>query len=214
MIDATVVMVDPSTVAEEEVVPGESRPLRAVLRAGGEELGRAHRPPAGDAALGARRPGPARAVRERDGGRDPERPAVRAGRGARTASCSSSTPPRTTSCAASATTSRRPLTSIRAYAEQLERRPAGPPPRDHRRAVRAAVADGPPAADRHPARVGRAPAAQRGRRRWRTRVRKAWEALGVDDVPFDARRRARPAGSPSPTPTSSTRSCGRSSTTP
>ncbi|HEV8697939.1 MAG TPA: ATP-binding protein [Candidatus Limnocylindrales bacterium] len=39
LIDATVVMGDPSTVDEEEVVPGVSRPLRAVLRAGGEDLG-------------------------------------------------------------------------------------------------------------------------------------------------------------------------------
>jgi hypothetical protein len=39
LIDATVVMGDPSIVAEEEVVPGVSRPLRAVMRAGGEDLG-------------------------------------------------------------------------------------------------------------------------------------------------------------------------------
>ncbi|MFP5343928.1 MAG: ATP-binding protein [Candidatus Limnocylindria bacterium] len=39
LIDATVVMGDPRQVEEEEVVPGVSRPLRAILRAGGEELG-------------------------------------------------------------------------------------------------------------------------------------------------------------------------------
>ena len=39
LIDATVVMGDPSIVEEEEVVPGVSRPLRAVMRAGGEDLG-------------------------------------------------------------------------------------------------------------------------------------------------------------------------------
>ncbi len=39
LIDATVVMGDPSSVDEEEVVPGVSRPLRAVLRAGGQDLG-------------------------------------------------------------------------------------------------------------------------------------------------------------------------------
>ncbi len=39
LIDATVVMGDPALVAEEDVVPGVSRPLRAVLRAGGEDLG-------------------------------------------------------------------------------------------------------------------------------------------------------------------------------
>jgi signal transduction histidine kinase/HAMP domain-containing protein len=39
LIDATVVLGDPAQVEEEEVVPGVSRPLRAVLRAGGEDLG-------------------------------------------------------------------------------------------------------------------------------------------------------------------------------
>jgi signal transduction histidine kinase len=39
LIDAVVVMDDPATVPEEEVVPGVSRPLRAVLRAGGQDLG-------------------------------------------------------------------------------------------------------------------------------------------------------------------------------
>ena len=39
LIDAVVVMGDPAGVGQEEVVPGVSRPLRAVLRAGGEDLG-------------------------------------------------------------------------------------------------------------------------------------------------------------------------------
>ena len=39
LIDATVVLGDPATVDEEEVVPGVSRPLRAILRAGGEDVG-------------------------------------------------------------------------------------------------------------------------------------------------------------------------------
>ena len=39
LIDATVVLGDPNSVDQEEVVPGVSRPLRAVLRAGGEDLG-------------------------------------------------------------------------------------------------------------------------------------------------------------------------------
>ena len=39
LIDATVVMGDPSIVEEEEVVPGVSRPLRAVMRAGGQDIG-------------------------------------------------------------------------------------------------------------------------------------------------------------------------------
>ncbi len=39
LIDATVVMGDPAIMDEEEVVPGVSRPLRAVMRAGGGDLG-------------------------------------------------------------------------------------------------------------------------------------------------------------------------------
>ncbi len=39
LIDATVVVGDPSIVEEEEVVPGVSRPLRAVMRAGGTDIG-------------------------------------------------------------------------------------------------------------------------------------------------------------------------------
>lgn len=39
LIDAVVVMGDPTRVEQEDVVPGVSRPLRAVLRAGGEDLG-------------------------------------------------------------------------------------------------------------------------------------------------------------------------------
>jgi len=39
LIDATVVMGDPAGILEEEVVPGVSRPLRASMRAGGEDLG-------------------------------------------------------------------------------------------------------------------------------------------------------------------------------
>ena len=39
LIDATVVVGDPSAVEEEEVVPGVSRPLRAVMRAGGTDIG-------------------------------------------------------------------------------------------------------------------------------------------------------------------------------
>ncbi|MEX1173544.1 MAG: ATP-binding protein, partial [Chloroflexota bacterium] len=39
LIDAVVIMGDPANMEEEEVVPGVSRPLRAVLRAGGEDMG-------------------------------------------------------------------------------------------------------------------------------------------------------------------------------
>lgn len=39
LIDATVVMGPPAAVDPEEVVPGVSRPLRAILRAGGQDIG-------------------------------------------------------------------------------------------------------------------------------------------------------------------------------
>jgi signal transduction histidine kinase/HAMP domain-containing protein len=39
LIDATVVLGPPSAVPEEEVVPGETRPLRAVMRIGDDEVG-------------------------------------------------------------------------------------------------------------------------------------------------------------------------------
>ena len=80
MIDARVLLVDPETVPAEERVPGEALPVRAALRAGDERLGAARRPPARHPGLGSGRPGPPGAVRQRDRGRGPERPAVRAGR--------------------------------------------------------------------------------------------------------------------------------------
>ena len=39
LIDAVVIMGDPGTIGLEEVVPGVSRPLRAVMRAGGADIG-------------------------------------------------------------------------------------------------------------------------------------------------------------------------------
>jgi signal transduction histidine kinase len=39
MIDNLILLVDPSTIAEEEFVPGDPRPIRAELRAGDERLG-------------------------------------------------------------------------------------------------------------------------------------------------------------------------------
>ena len=92
-------------------------------------------------------------------------------------------------------------------------RRAGPAPRDHHRAGRPAVADGPPAADGEPDRVGRAAAPGRGRLAGRARAaglggarRRATSPFALDDESA--------AGSRSPTATSSTRCCGRSSTTP
>jgi signal transduction histidine kinase len=39
MIDSTILLVDPGTVGEEETIPGDPRPVRAELRAGDERLG-------------------------------------------------------------------------------------------------------------------------------------------------------------------------------
>ena len=55
-----------------------------------------------------------------------------------------------------------PLTSIRAYADQLRTDGPRPAARDHRRAGRPALADGPPAPHRHPSRVGGPPTHRRG----------------------------------------------------
>ena len=178
-----------------------SRPLRAVLRAGGDGHRRAHRPAAGDAPLGAGGPGPAGAVRQRDGRGHPQRPAVRDGRDAE--------PP--------AARARRGQGRLPARREPqppdaadehprlrraAERGGARPAAGDHRRAGGAAVADGPPAADRDPPGVGRPEAPKSEVVSLSTRARKAWEALGVDDVPFAledgaerlaGRRRHRPA---------------------
>ena len=57
-----------------------------------------------------------------------------------------------------------PLTSIRALRRPARARPARPAARDHHRAVRAAVAHGPAAPDRHPAGVGDLPPTTRRRR--------------------------------------------------
>ncbi len=106
-----------------------------------------------------------------------------------------------------------PLTSIRAYAEQLEiDRP------DQRLGIiaeqsRAAVADGPPAADRDPARVGRASPALRGGRPGHP----GSQGLGGarrDRRAVHASTTEPRAGWRWPMPTSSTRSSGRCSTTP
>ena len=107
LIDATVVLGDPSSVDEEEVVPGVSRPLRAVLRAGGDATSACSSAgcPRRDAGSG-----PTRTCSSCSRARWPPRSATPSSSPpsrTRTSSCSSSTRPRTTSCAASATTSRR-----------------------------------------------------------------------------------------------------------
>ena len=80
MIDARIVLGDPTMVPVEEDIPGEARPVRAVLALPDERVGVlvGHLP--ATRTLGRRRPGPAGAVRERGRGRDPEHRAVRPGR--------------------------------------------------------------------------------------------------------------------------------------
>ena len=92
LIDCRLRLGDPGVVPVEESIPGDPRPVRAEVRAGGETLGvlTGHLPATRD--LGARRPGPARPVRQRGRrgpaqrravrpDREPERPAARARRG-------------------------------------------------------------------------------------------------------------------------------------
>ena len=162
LIDAVVIMGDPGTIGHEDVVPGVSRPLRAVMRAGGADIGvligrlpatRRWEPADQDlfelfasamaaairnAQLFAMVESQNRQLLELDAAKDDFLRGV-------------------------SHNLQTPLTSIRAYAEQLDaigtRSSAG----DHRRAIGTAVPDGPPAAHRDPPRVGRAPAAQRGR---------------------------------------------------
>ena len=162
LIDATVLVGDPSIVEEEEVVPGVSRPLRAVMRAGGTDIGvligrlpATRRWEAADqdllelfanamaaairnAQLFATVESQNRQLLELDAAKDDFLRGV-------------------------SHNLQTPLTSIRAYAEQLGDAQRRPQARDHRGAGRAAVADGAPAADGHPPGVRRAEAAKRGR---------------------------------------------------
>ena len=196
----------------EEDIPGESRPIRAVLRAGDERSG----------VLVGRLPATRRW----------EPP---------TRTCSSCTPARspwrsgTPSCSTRSSAQNAAARRARRGEGRLPaghqpqppdaadehprlrraagRGAAGPPARDHRRAVRPAVPDGPPAADGVAARVGRA--ASRRPRCCRSRPGSAGPGMR------SARRRRRStstttprAGSRSPIRTSSTRSSGRCSTMP
>ena len=141
--------------------------------------------------LGARRPGPARAVRERDRGRDPQRPAVRAGRGPERASSLELDAAKDDFLRGVSHNLQTPLTSIRAYADQLATRPP-----DRRLEIIAEQADRLSRMVRQlltvtPARVRRAAAAERGRVALAPRVRRTWEALGVE-----RRRRSRSTTGP------------------
>ena len=213
LIDATVVVGDPSIVDEEEVVPGVSRPLRAVMRAGGTDIGvligrlpatRRWEPADQDllelfanemaaairnAQLFATVESQNRQLLELDAAKDDFLRGV-------------------------SHNLQTPLTSIRAYAEQLsEAGPAGSTAGDHRGAVRAAVADGPPAADGDPPGVRRAQAADRGRVAGHARAQGVGGA-GRRRRALRARRWGRGLAGRRRRRTSSTRSCGPCWTTP
>ncbi len=151
------------SVEEEEVVPGVSRPLRAVLRAGGEDLG----------VLIGRLPATRRWERA-----DQDllelfasemAAAIRNAQLFATVEIAEPAAPRARRRQGRLPARRQPQPADAADEHPGLRRAArrgrpGSPPRDHRRAVGAPVADGPPAPDRHPPGVRRAPATQRGRR--------------------------------------------------
>ena len=212
LIDARVLLVDPSSIATKVPVPGDPRPIRSELRTGRRGPRRAVRPAARDAAVGARRTRTCSSCSRASRGRDPQRPAVRAGGGAER-------PARELDAAkdeflrgVSATTCRRRC-QIRAYAEQLgDDRP------DRRLGIITEQAERlsrmvRQLPDRDPA--GVRGLQSEGRRRG---VRRAGAgARGRGSAPTAWRSTsttARTAGSPSPTRTSSTRCCGRCWTTP
>jgi signal transduction histidine kinase/HAMP domain-containing protein len=182
LIDATVVMGDPAFMEEEEVVPGVSRPLRAVMRAGGEDMGvligrlpATRRWEAADqdllelfasemaaavrnAQLYARVETQNRQLRELDAAKDDFLRGV-------------------------SHNLQTPLTSIRAYAEQLD---AASP--DRRLGI---IAEQSERLSRMVRQLLTVTRLESGALKPRsevlslaTRLRKAWEALGVDDVEF------------------------------
>lgn len=188
LIDATVVMGDPSIVEEEDVVPGVSRPLRAVMRAGGQDLGvligrlpatRRWEPADQDllelfasemasairnAQLFAQVEAQNRQLLELDAAKDDFLRGV-------------------------SHNLQTPLTSIRAYAEQLD---AATP--DRRLGI---IAEQSERLSRMVRQLLTVTRLESGALRPRsevvslaTRVRKAWEALGVDDVGFEVDDRA------------------------
>ncbi len=188
LIDATVVMGDPSIVDEEDVVPGVSRPLRAVMRAGGQDIGvligrlpatRRWEPADQDllelfasemasairnAQLFAQVQAQNRQLLELDAAKDDFLRGV-------------------------SHNLQTPLTSIRAYAEQLDT--AAP---DRRLGI---IAEQSERLSRMVRQLLTVTRLESGALRPRsevvslaTRVRKAWEALGVDDVAFEVEDRA------------------------
>lgn len=188
LIDATVVMGDPAILEPDEVVPGVSRPLRAVMRSGGRDMGvLIGRLPAtrsweradqdllelfasemaaaiSNAQLFATVESQNRQLIELNAAKDDFLRGV-------------------------SHNLQTPLTSIRAYAEQLD---AAQP--DRRLGIIAEQSDRLSRMVRQLLTVTRL---ESGALKPRTevlslgtRVRKAWEALGVDDVPFEFEDRA------------------------
>ncbi len=185
LIDATVVVGDSSIVDEEEVVPGVSRPLRAVMRAGGTDIGvligrlpatRRWEPADQDllelfanamaaairnAQLFATVESQNRQLLELDEAKDDFLRGV-------------------------SHNLQTPLTSIRAYAEQLSEELAPP---DRRLGI---IAEQSERLSRMVRQLLTVTRLESGALKPRTevvslstRARKAWEALGVDDVPFE-----------------------------
>ena len=186
LIDARIVLGDPSAIPEEERVPGEALPVRADLRAGAEPLG----------VLVGRAPATARWDRaDQD---LLELFAAVVGVGLRNAELFTRV--------ADQNERLQELDAakddfLRGVSHNLRHRSpasgptptswppsrwlpdARPAPRDHRRAERPALADGPPAPDREPTDSGvlRPVAEVFG---LGPRVRRAWEALGATGIPF------------------------------
>lgn len=182
MIDATVFMGSPGAIDEEEVVPGVSRPLRAVLRAGGEDLG----------VLVGRLPATRRWERaDQDLLELFASEMAAAIRNAQLFATIESQNQQLLELDAAKDDFLRgvshnlqtPLTSIRAYAEQLDE--ASP---DRRLGI---IAEQSERLSRMVRQLLTVTRLESGALKPRsevvapgTRVRKAWEALGVDDVPF------------------------------
>ena len=212
MIDARIELGDPTTVPEEEDIPGESRPVRAVLALPDERVGVlvGHLPAtrrwdaadqdllelyASEVAVAIRNvelfdqvEQQRQRLVELDAAKDEFLRGI-------------------------SHNLQTPLTSIRAYAEQMGSERPDPRLVDHRRADRPAVPHRPPARRDVAPRVRHAPA---GRRRC-SRSRPGSAAPGTRSAPWASRSSSTTtprAGSRSPTRISWTRSCGRCSTTP
>ena len=130
MIDADVLLVDPSTIADGGARSPASRCRSGpILRVGGEELGVlvGHLPATRRWERG--RPGPPRAVRERDRGRRSGTPSCSPRSSRRTPQLLELDAAKDDFLRGVSHNLQTPLTSIRAYADQLDAEPAGPPAR-------------------------------------------------------------------------------------